>query len=171
MSLVPIRERRPSLSIWRSTYRIRAGGDSLLVSRMKSEGPVLMPTLQAHWVSFAMGHCSATDDVSELGVFIRLSGPTWRSGYEINLLPRSTPSTLRKLPIPSNPIMQSDSFSLEIQNMGLFSPLAFFLSSFCQIFAVLLALRHFSFSLNVPGYSTVCYRAGCPDPHCLIYLI
>ena len=118
-----------------------------------------------------MGHCSATDDVSELGVFIRLSGPTWRSGYEINLLPRSTPSTLRKLPIPSNPIMQSDSFSLEIQNMGLFSPLAFFLSSFCQIFAVLLALRHFSFSLNVPGYSTVCYRAGCPDPHCLIYLI
>lgn len=117
-----------------------------------------------------MGHCSATDDVSELGVFIRSSGPTWRSGYEINLSPGSTPSTLQKLPIPSNPVMQSGNFSLEKQNMGLFSPLAFSLSSFCQIFAVLLALRHLSFSLNIPGYSAVCHRAGCQDPRCLIYL-
>lgn len=170
MSLAPIRERRPSLSIWRRIYRIKADGDSLLVSRMKSEGPVLIPTLQAHWVSSAMGHCSATDDVSELGVFIRSSGPMWRSGYEINLSPGSTPSTLQKLPIPSNPIMQSGNFSLEKQNMGLFSPLAFSLSSFCQIFAVLLALRHLSFSLNIPGYSAVCHRAGCQDPRCLIYL-
>lgn len=46
MSLAPYKSREETfLSIWRSIYRIRADGDSLLVSRMKSEGLVLMPTL------------------------------------------------------------------------------------------------------------------------------
>ena len=88
----------------------------------------------------------------------------------MNLLPGSTPSTLRKLPIPSNPVMQSDNFSLEIRNIGLFSPLAFSLSSFCQIFAVLLALRHVSFSLNIPGYSTLCLGLAV-QTHTVLFIL
>lgn len=66
---------------------------------------------------------------------------------------KSTPLPRKHaLPIPSNPIMQSDNFSLEIQTcVGLFLSFGFFslflLSNIC---AVLLALRHFSsFSLNI----------------------
>lgn len=63
----PTVEGRACLSLQgRRSYRVEAGRDSLWAFSTKIRNPVLIPVLEPHWVSSAVGHCSAIDDVSKL---------------------------------------------------------------------------------------------------------